>query len=190
MNLTEPQCGTDLGLFRTKAVAAGRRNLPDQRPEDLDLAAASTTWPRTSSTWCWPASRARRPARAASASSSCRSSSPTADGSAGRAQQAVNCVGLEEKMGIHGNATCVMAYEEATGWLVGEENRGLRPDVRDDERGAARRRRCRGWPRARPPTRRPAPSPASGCRAARSPGRRTPTARPTRSSSIPTCAAC
>jgi hypothetical protein len=37
----------------------------------------------------------------------------------------VKCLGLEEKMGIHGNATCVMGHEEATGWLVGEENRGL-----------------------------------------------------------------
>ena len=43
-----------------------------------------------------------------------------------RAQRGASCAGLEEKMGIHGNATCVMSYEEATGWLVGEENRGLR----------------------------------------------------------------
>ncbi len=49
---------------------------------------------------------------------------PAADGSLG-ARNAVACAGLEEKMGIHGNATCVMAYDEATGWLVGEENRGL-----------------------------------------------------------------
>jgi len=37
----------------------------------------------------------------------------------------VKCLGLEEKMGIHGNATCVISHEESTGWLVGEENRGL-----------------------------------------------------------------
>jgi hypothetical protein len=37
----------------------------------------------------------------------------------------VKCLGLEEKMGIHGNATCVISHEEATGWLIGEENRGL-----------------------------------------------------------------
>jgi hypothetical protein len=36
------------------------------------------------------------------------------------------CIGLEEKMGIHGNATCVMQYDEATGWLLGQENAGLR----------------------------------------------------------------
>ncbi|MDB5467110.1 MAG: acd, partial [Phenylobacterium sp.] len=40
-------------------------------------------------------------------------------------RNAVKCLGLEEKMGIHGNATCVIGHEEATGWLVGEENRGL-----------------------------------------------------------------
>ena len=37
----------------------------------------------------------------------------------------VSCGSLEEKMGIHGNSTCVMNYDGATGWLVGEENRGL-----------------------------------------------------------------
>ncbi len=35
------------------------------------------------------------------------------------------CEGLEHKMGIHGSATCVMRYDEATGWLVGEPHRGL-----------------------------------------------------------------
>ena len=37
-----------------------------------------------------------------------------------------SCGGLEEKMGIHGNATCVMNYDGATGWLVGEEHKGMR----------------------------------------------------------------
>ena len=37
----------------------------------------------------------------------------------------MSCGSIEEKMGIHGNATCVMNYDGATGWLVGEENRGL-----------------------------------------------------------------
>src|SRR5690606_25381173 len=46
---------------------------------------------------------------------------PDADGAAG-VRNSVRCLGLEEKMGIHGNATCVMSYEDATGWLVGEEN--------------------------------------------------------------------
>src|SRR5437588_12914451 len=46
------------------------------------------------------------------------------DGSLG-AQNGVSCGSIEEKMGIHGNATCVMNYDSAVGWLVGEENRGL-----------------------------------------------------------------
>ena len=49
---------------------------------------------------------------------------PDADGKPG-ARNSVFCAGLEEKMGIHGNATCVIQHEESTGWLVGEENRGL-----------------------------------------------------------------
>jgi alkylation response protein AidB-like acyl-CoA dehydrogenase len=59
---------------------------------------------------------------------------------------AFQCGGLEEKMGIHGNATCVMNYEGATGYLVGEASQGHAHHVRDDERGAPRRRHAR--PRA------------------------------------------
>src|SRR5207247_8450160 len=47
-----------------------------------------------------------------------------ADGSLG-AQNGVSCGSIEHKMGIHGNSTCVMNYDNATGWLVGEENKGL-----------------------------------------------------------------
>ena len=47
------------------------------------------------------------------------------DGSLGE-RNALQCGGLESKMGIHGNATCVMNYDDATGWLVGEENKGLK----------------------------------------------------------------
>src|SRR5262249_53044523 len=36
------------------------------------------------------------------------------------------CTSLEEKMGIHGNATCAMSYDSATGWLLGERDKGLR----------------------------------------------------------------
>lgn len=48
-----------------------------------------------------------------------------ADGSLG-ARNGVSCGKLEEKMGIHGNATCVMNYDEATGFLLGEEHKGMR----------------------------------------------------------------
>jgi hypothetical protein len=47
-----------------------------------------------------------------------------ADGTLG-ARNAVTCGSIEEKMGIHGNATCVMNYDGATGFLIGEENRGI-----------------------------------------------------------------
>ena len=47
------------------------------------------------------------------------------DGSLG-ARNAVKCGSIEHKMGIHGNSTCVMNYDGATGYLIGEENKGLR----------------------------------------------------------------
>jgi alkylation response protein AidB-like acyl-CoA dehydrogenase len=46
------------------------------------------------------------------------------DGSLG-ARNAVSCGSIEHKMGIHGNCTCVMNYDDAIGWMVGEEHRGL-----------------------------------------------------------------
>jgi acyl-CoA dehydrogenase len=49
---------------------------------------------------------------------------PAADGALGP-RNAVSCGSIEEKMGIHGNATCVMNYDGATGWLIGEEHRGI-----------------------------------------------------------------
>ncbi|MGH6951948.1 MAG: acyl-CoA dehydrogenase, partial [Vitreimonas sp.] len=45
--------------------------------------------------------------------------------SEGGSRNAVRCIGVEEKMGIHASPTCTMAYEGAAGWLIGEENRGL-----------------------------------------------------------------
>jgi alkylation response protein AidB-like acyl-CoA dehydrogenase len=47
------------------------------------------------------------------------------DGSPG-ARNGVSCGKIEEKMGIHGNATCVMNYDGATGYLVGEPHKGMR----------------------------------------------------------------
>ena len=123
MNLTEPQCGTDLGLIRTKAVPAGDGSyrITGQKiwisGGEHDLAENIVHLVL---------------ARIEGAPPGTRGISlfivpkfiPGADGALG-ARNAVACAGLEEKMGIHGNATCVMAYDEATGWLVGEENRGL-----------------------------------------------------------------
>jgi alkylation response protein AidB-like acyl-CoA dehydrogenase len=41
------------------------------------------------------------------------------------ARNAVHCERIEEKMGLHGSSTCVMRFDDATGWLIGEPNRGL-----------------------------------------------------------------
>ena len=124
MNLTEPQCGTDLGLIRTKAVKAedGAYRITGEKiwisggEEDLAPNIVQLVL-----------------ARVEGAPAGTRGLSlfitpkflPKADGTPGE-RNAYRCAGLEEKMGIHGNATCVMAYEGATGWLLGEENMGLR----------------------------------------------------------------
>ena len=124
MNLTEPQCGTDLGLLRTKAVPAGdgTYRLSGQKiwisggEQDLTENIIHLVL-----------------ARIEGAPAGTKGISlfivpkflPTAEGGLGE-RNAVFCAGLEEKMGIHGNATCVMSYEEATGWLIGEANQGLR----------------------------------------------------------------
>jgi alkylation response protein AidB-like acyl-CoA dehydrogenase len=123
MNLTEPQCGTDLGLIRTKAVPDGDGSY------------------RISGQKIWISSGEHDftdnivhlvLARIEGAPAGVKGISlfvvpkflVNADGSLGE-RNGVKCAGLEEKMGIHGNSTCVMVYEDANGWLVGEENRGL-----------------------------------------------------------------
>ncbi|HEY5009015.1 MAG TPA: acyl-CoA dehydrogenase C-terminal domain-containing protein [Caulobacteraceae bacterium] len=125
MNLTEPQCGTDLGLLRTKAVpqADGSYRLTGEKiwisGGEHDLAENIVHLVL---------------ARIEGAPAGTRGISlfitpkflPTADGGVGPRNEGVKCVGLEEKMGIHGNATCFMSYEDAQGWLIGEENAGLR----------------------------------------------------------------
>jgi alkylation response protein AidB-like acyl-CoA dehydrogenase len=123
MNLTEPHCGTDLGLLRTKAVPAGdgTYRLSGQKiwisGGENDLAENIVHLVL---------------ARIEGAPAGVRGISlfivpkflPDAEGKPG-ARNSVKCLGLEEKMGIHGNATCVISHEESVGWLVGEENRGL-----------------------------------------------------------------
>jgi alkylation response protein AidB-like acyl-CoA dehydrogenase len=124
MNLTEPQCGTDLGLLRTKAVPQGdgTYKISGQKiwisggEQDLSENIIHLVL-----------------ARIEGAPEGVKGISlfivpkfiPDADGNPGVRNEA-RCVGLEEKMGIHGNATCVMQYDEATGWLLGQENAGLR----------------------------------------------------------------
>jgi acyl-CoA dehydrogenase len=123
MNLTEPHCGTDLGLLRSKAVrqADGSFKITGTKifisAGEHDLASNIVHLVL---------------ARIEGAPEGTKGISlfvvpkfvPKPDGSLG-ARNAVVCGSLEEKMGIHGNSTCVMNYDGATGWLLGEENRGL-----------------------------------------------------------------
>ena len=123
MNLTEPHCGTDLGLIRTRAVpnldgsyaitgtkifiSAGEHDFTDNI---IHLVLAKTPDAPDStkgiSLFIVPKVIVND------------------DGSLGE-RNAVSCGSLEHKMGIHGNATCVMNYDGATGYMVGEENKGL-----------------------------------------------------------------
>ena len=123
MNLTEPQCGTDLGLVRTKATPAG---------DGSYRISGQKIWISAGEHDLAPNIIHLVLARIDGAPAGTRGISlfivpkflPDADGKPG-ARNTVSCAGLEEKMGIHGNATCVIAHDESIGWLVGEENRGL-----------------------------------------------------------------
>ena len=124
MNLTEPHCGTDLGLMRTKAVpqedgsykitgqkifiSSGEHDMADNiihlvlakiegGPEGI----------KGVSLFIVPKVNVNE------------------DGSLG-SRNGATVGSIEEKMGIHGNSTCVMNYDEATGYLLGEEHKGMR----------------------------------------------------------------
>ena len=123
MNLTEAHCGTDLGLLKTKAVpngdgsyaitgtkifiSAGEHDLSDNIVH-LVLARIEGAPMGTKGISLFIAPKFL----------------VNPDGSLG-ARNTLSCGSIEHKMGIHGNATCVMNYDGATGWLIGEENRGL-----------------------------------------------------------------
>ena len=92
-------------------------------------------------------------------------------------------------MGIHGNATCVMTYEDATGWLVGEENQGL-PAMFIMMNEARLGVGVQGLALAEAAYQAAVRSPRTGCRAAPPVRRNTPTDRPTRSSCTRTCGGC
>lgn len=123
MCLTEPHCGTDLGLLRTRAVprddgshaisgtkifiTAGEHDFTDNIVHLVlarlpDAPAGS----KGISMFIVPKLRMDR------------------DGNVGE-RNGVRCGALEHKMGIHGSATCVMNFDDAQGWLIGEPNKGL-----------------------------------------------------------------
>ncbi len=123
MNLTEPHCGTDLGLIKTRAVpnAAGSFAITGTKifisAGEHDLAANIVHLVL-----------AKTPGAPEGSKGISLFIVPkflvNADGVPG-ARNAVSCGSIEHKMGIHGNATCVMNYDGATGWMLGEENKGL-----------------------------------------------------------------
>ncbi len=124
MNLTEAHCGTDLGLMRTKAepqddgsykisgekifISAGEH---DMAANIIHLVLAKIPGGpegiKGVSLFIVPKFIVKE------------------DGSLGD-RNGVACGKVEEKMGIHGNATCVMNYDEATGFLLGAEHKGMR----------------------------------------------------------------
>jgi alkylation response protein AidB-like acyl-CoA dehydrogenase len=123
MNLTEPHCGTDLGLIRTKAepqadgsfkvsgtkifISSGEHDMADNIIHlVLAKASGSPDTVKGISLFIVPKFLVNE------------------DGSLG-ARNGVTCGSIEHKMGIHGNSTCVMNYDSATGYLVGEINKGL-----------------------------------------------------------------
>ncbi len=124
MNLTEPHCGTDLGLMRTKAdpqadgsykisgtkifISAGDHDLA-KNIIHLVLAKAPGGGDGTKGVSLFIVPKFL----------------VNADGSLG-ARNGVSVGKIEEKMGIHGNATCVMNYDGATGWLLGDLHKGMR----------------------------------------------------------------
>ena len=123
MNLTEPQCGTDLGLLTTKAAPNpdGSYSLTGQKiyisAGEHDLAENIVHL-----------ALARIEGAPAGVKGISLFLAPkflvNPDGSLGPRNK-LSCGSIEHKMGIHGNATCVMNYEGARAELVGEPNRGL-----------------------------------------------------------------
>ncbi|ALG89565.1 MULTISPECIES: acyl-CoA dehydrogenase C-terminal domain-containing protein [Actibacterium] len=124
MNLTEPHCGTDLGLMRTKAepqddgsykitgqkifISAGDHDLSENIIH-LVLARAPDGGEGTRGISLFIVPKFL-----------------IGDDGAPGGRNAVSCGKLERKMGIHGNATCVMNFDGATGYLIGELHKGMR----------------------------------------------------------------
>jgi len=123
MNLTEPHCGTDLGLLKSRAdpmpdgsyaitgtkifISSGEHDLAENIIHMvLAKRAGAPDNVKGISLFVVPKFLVNE------------------DGSLGERNR-VSCGAIEKKMGIHGNATCVMNYDGAKGWLVGEPEKGL-----------------------------------------------------------------
>lgn len=123
MNLTEAHCGTDLGMIRSCAVPqpdgsfrlTGTKIFISAGEHDLSENIIHLVLAKT-------------PGAPAGSKGISLFIVPkfliNEDGSLG-SRNKVFCGSIERKMGIHGNATCVLNYDDAIGWMVGEENKGL-----------------------------------------------------------------
>jgi alkylation response protein AidB-like acyl-CoA dehydrogenase len=123
MCLTEPHCGTDLGMLRTKAEpqADGQYKITGQK---IFISAGEHDMAEN----IIHLVLARLPDAPAGSKGISLFVVPkfivSAEGALG-ARNGIYCGGLEEKMGIHGNSTCQMVLEGAVGTLVGQPNKGL-----------------------------------------------------------------
>ena len=123
MCLTEPHCGTDLGMLRTKAepqsdgsykingtkifISAGEHDMSENIVH-IVLARLPDAPEGTKGISLFIVPRQL-----------------PEEGSVATERNGVNCGSLEHKMGIHGNSTCVMNFDDATGYLIGPANKGL-----------------------------------------------------------------
>ncbi|WP_308468568.1 acyl-CoA dehydrogenase [Rathayibacter soli] len=124
MNLTEPQAGSDVGALTTRAVRrddgtyaiTGQKIFITYGNHDMTEQIVHLVLARTPG------------APAGTRGISCfivPKVLVNADGSLGE-PNGVSTLSLEHKLGIHGSPTCVQSYEDATGYLIGEENLGMR----------------------------------------------------------------
>ncbi len=124
MNLTEPHCGTDLGMLRTKAVLqkdgsykiTGQKIFISAGEHDLAENIVHLVLARIEGA----------PEGTKGISMFIVPKFILDDQENPGERNGVSCGAIEEKMGIHANSTCVMNYDDAEGYLIGEENRGLR----------------------------------------------------------------
>lgn len=123
MNLTEPHCGTDLGLLRSKAVpqADGSYKISGQKifisagEHDMSENIVHLVLARIEGA----------PEGVKGISLFIVPKYILKDDGTPGTRNTVSCGAIEHKMGIHGNSTCVMNYDEAKGFLIGTENKGL-----------------------------------------------------------------
>lgn len=123
MNLTEPHCGTDLGLLKSKAAPnsdgsyaiSGQKIFISAGEHDLSKNIIHLVLARIDGA----------PEGTKGISLFIVPKFVPSDSGLSSDINKVSCGSIEHKMGIHANSTCVMNYDGAQGWLIGEENRGL-----------------------------------------------------------------